>query len=122
MKWSRAGRAGQDAFHELVVFQDLFEPLPPLLGAVVREPDLAQAAALDTTSVPLCDIRYQTVFPILAVFRLKGQPRRDVSIVGQVLQGQSISGQADKGLRDAFAVVDHPSCPSSLSSGPPPMG
>ena len=32
-------------------------------------------------------------FPILEVFRLNGQPKRD----GSILQGQSISGLSDKG-------------------------
>ena len=36
------------------------------------------------------------VFPILGVFRLKGQPKRDGSIIVRFLQGQSIAGLSNK--------------------------
>ena len=58
-------------------------------------------------------------FPILGVFRLNGQPKRDgISIVRSCKASQSPVYP----IRDAFAVVEHPSCPSSSSSCPLPVG
>ena len=39
----------------------------------------------------------QPVFPILGVFRLKGQPKRDSGMIFGSLQGHSISGLSNKG-------------------------
>ena len=58
-------------------------------------------------------------FPILGVFRLKGQPKRDGSIIVRSCKASQSPGYP---IRDAFAVVEHPSCPSSSSSCPLPVG
>ena len=57
-------------------------------------------------------------FPILAVFRLKGQPKRDGSIT---VRSCEASQSPVYPTRDAFAVVEHPSCRSSSSSCPLPV-
>ena len=58
-------------------------------------------------------------YPILAVLRLKGQPKRDGSII---VRSCKASQSPVYPTRDAFAVVEHPSCPSSSSSCPLPVG
>ena len=58
-------------------------------------------------------------FPILGVFRLKGQPKRDS---GSIVRSCKASQSPVYPIRDAFAVVEHPSCPSSSSSCPLPVG
>ena len=59
------------------------------------------------------------VFPILGVFRLNGQPKRD----GSIIVGSCKASQSPVyPIRDAIAVVEHPSCPSSSSSCPLPVG
>ena len=58
-------------------------------------------------------------FPILGVFRLNGQPKRDGSII---VRSCKASQSPVYPIRDAFAVVEHPSCPSSSSSCPLPVG
>ena len=59
------------------------------------------------------------VFPILGVFRLKGQPKRDGSVI---VRSCKASQSPVYPIRDAFAVVEHPSCPSSSSLCPLPVG
>ena len=59
------------------------------------------------------------VFPILGVFRLKGQPKRDGSII---VRSCKASQSPVYPIRDAILAVNHASCPSLSSSGPPPMG
>ena len=58
-------------------------------------------------------------FPILGVFRLNGQPKRDD---GMIFGSCKASQSPVYPTRDAFAVVEHPSCPSSSSSCPLPVG
>ena len=58
------------------------------------------------------------VFPILGVFRLKGQPKRDGSIIVRYCKA---SQSPVYPIRDAFVVVDHPSCPFLSSSCPLPV-
>ena len=58
-------------------------------------------------------------FPILGVFRLKGQPNRDGSII---VRSCKATQSPVYPMRDAIAVVEHPSCPSSSSSCPLPVG
>ena len=58
-------------------------------------------------------------FPILAVFRLKRQPKRDD---GMVFGSCKASQSPVYPIRDAILAVSHASCPSLSSSGPPPMG
>ena len=58
-------------------------------------------------------------FPILAVFRLKGQPKRDGSII---VRSCKASQSPVYPIGDAILAVNHASCPSLSSSGPPPMG
>ena len=58
-------------------------------------------------------------FPILGVFRLKGQPKRDS---GSIVRSCKASQSPAYPIRDAVAVVEHPSCPSSSSSCPLPVG
>ena len=62
---------------------------------------------------------YYPTFPILGVFRLKGQPKRDSGIIVRYCKA---SQSPVYPIRDTFAVVDHPSCPSSSSSCPLPVG
>ena len=68
----------------------------------------------------VCD--YSSAKPVistLAVFRLKGQPKRQSKIiVGSCKASQSPVYP----IGDAFAVVDHPTCLSSSSSFPLPVG
>ena len=61
----------------------------------------------------------QPGFPILGVFRLKGQPKRDS---GSIVRSCKATQSPVYPIRDAFAVVEHPSCPSSSSSCPLPVG
>ena len=58
-------------------------------------------------------------FPILGVFRLKGQPKRDD---GMIFGSCKASQSPVYPIRDAFLAVNHASCPSLSSSGPPPVG
>ena len=58
-------------------------------------------------------------FPILAVFRLKRQPKRDD---GMIFGSCRASQSPVYPIRDAILAVSHASCPSLSSSGPPPMG
>ena len=58
-------------------------------------------------------------FPILGVFRLKGQSKRDGSII---VRSCKASLSPVYPIRDAIPAVNHASCPSLSSSGPPPMG
>ena len=62
---------------------------------------------------------YYPVFPILGVFRLNGQPKRDGSII---VRSCKASQSPVYPIRDAFAVVEHPSCPFLSSSYPLPVG
>ena len=54
--------------------------------------------------------------PILAIFRLKGQPKRDGSII---VRSCRASQSPVYPIRDAILAVNHASCPSLSSSGPP---
>ena len=68
------------------------------------------------------EIIYDTLkpgFPILGVFRLKGQSKRDGSII---VRSCKASLSPVYPIRDAIPAVNHASCPSLSSSGPPPMG
>ena len=59
------------------------------------------------------------VFPILGVFRLNGQPKRDDGMIfGSCKARQSPVYP----IRDAFLAVNHASCPSLSSSGPRQWG
>ena len=57
--------------------------------------------------------------PVTYLRRLKGQPKRDVSII---VRSCKATQSPVYPIRDAFAVVEHPSCPSSSSSCPLPVG
>ena len=59
------------------------------------------------------------VFPILGVFRLKGQPRRDGSII---VRSCKATQSPVYPIRDAILAVNHASCPSFSSSCPLPVG
>ena len=58
-------------------------------------------------------------FPILGVFRLKGQSKRDGSII---VRSCKASLSPVYPIRDAFLAVNHVSCPSLSSSGPRQWG
>ena len=62
---------------------------------------------------------YYPIFPILGVFRLKGQSKRDGGII--VRSCKAIQSPVYP-IRDAILAVNHASCPSLSSSGSPPMG
>ena len=62
---------------------------------------------------------FEPGFPIWAVFRLKGQPKRDSGIIfGSCKASQSPVYP----IRDAILAVNHVSCPSLSSSGPREWG
>ena len=61
----------------------------------------------------------EPVFPILGVFRLKGQSKRDD---GMIVRSCKATQSPVYPIRDAILAVNHASCPSLSSSGPPPMG
>ena len=60
-----------------------------------------------------------SVFPIWAVSKLNGQPKRDGSII---VRSCKATQSPVYPIRDAILAVNHASCPSLSSSGPPPMG
>ena len=78
--------------------------------------NLADVCTIVTGNTPT---RSNPGFPILGVFRLKGQPKRDGSII---VRSCKATQSPVNPIRDAFAVVEHPSCPSSSSSCPLPVG
>ena len=61
----------------------------------------------------------QPGFPILVVFRLKGQSKRDGSII---VRSCKASQSPVYPIRDAILAVNHVSCPSLSSSGPRQWG
>ena len=58
-------------------------------------------------------------FPILGVFWLIGQPKRDGSII---VRSYKASQSPVYPIRDAILAVNHASCPSLSSPGSPPVG
>ena len=62
---------------------------------------------------------YYPVFPILGVFRLNGQSKRDGGII--VRSCKAIHSPVYP-IRDAILAVNHASCPSLSSPGSPPVG
>ena len=58
-------------------------------------------------------------FPILGVFRLNGQPKRDGSII---VRSCKATQSPVYPIRDAILAVNHASCPSLSSSGPRQWG
>ena len=63
--------------------------------------------------------RFKPGFPILVVFRLKGQSKRDGSII---VRSCKASQSPVYPIRDAILAVNHVSCPSLSSSGPRQWG
>ena len=59
---------------------------------------------------------FHPVFPILGAFRLNGQPKRDGSII---VRSCKATQSPVYPIRDAVLAVNHASCPSLSSSGPP---
>ena len=64
-------------------------------------------------------IPIQPGFPILGVFRLNGQPKRDGSII---VRSCKATQSPVYPIRDAILAVNHASCPSLSSSGPRQWG
>ena len=62
---------------------------------------------------------HNPVFPILGVFRLNGQSKRDD---GMIFGSCKASQSPVYPIRDAFLAVNHASCPSLSSSGPRQWG
>ena len=58
---------------------------------------------------------YRPIFPILGVFRLNGQSKRDD---GMIFGSCKASQSPVYPIRDAFLAVTHASCPSLSSSAP----
>ena len=58
-------------------------------------------------------------FPYWESSGSRGSPKRDSSII---VRSCKASQSPVYPIRDAFAVVEHPSCPSSSSSCPLPVG
>ena len=56
---------------------------------------------------------------ILGVSKLKGQSKRDGGIIVRSCKARQTPVYP---IRDAILAVNHASCPSLSSSGPPPMG
>ena len=72
-----------------------------------------------TNAAPVFTEGTRPVFPILGVFRLNGQPKRDDGMIfGSCKARQSPVYP----IRDAFLAVNHASCPSLSSSGPRQWG
>ena len=92
------------SLHNLIeaIPEDAWTPIPYWMDG---------AAAVAETTYP--------GFPILGVFRLKGQSKRDGSII---VRSCKASLSPVYPIRDAIPAVNHASCPSLSSSGPPPMG
>ena len=105
---------------DLSEYQEILEgngiPRPAIPAILAKIDTLATSARI---AIPTAIQKIKPGFPILGVFRLKGQPKRDGEHHSQVLQGQSISGQSDKGCDSCRE-------PCFLSIfvvfGPPPMG
>ena len=73
-----------------------------------------------TATVYTDDARaYKPIFPILGVFRLKGQSKRDSGIIFRSCK--AIQSPVYP-IRDAILAVNHASCPSLSSSGPRQWG
>ena len=99
-------------FHERIAgMHDGVKPLTVVCGDGVDNPQSEVIASWDDILKP--------TFPILGVFRLKGQPKRDS---GSIVRSCKASQSPAYPIRDAVAVVEHPSCPSSSSSCPLPVG
>ena len=64
-------------------------------------------------------VAYNPIFPILGVFRLKGQPKRDGSIIFRSCKATQSPVYP---IRDAFLAVNHASCSSLSSSAPRQWG
>ena len=62
---------------------------------------------------------FYPVFPILGVFRLNRQSKRDS---GSIVRSCKAIQSPVYPIRDAILAVNHASCPSLSSSGPPPIG
>ena len=81
--------------------------------------DRSDGGELRTWPVRYSQGLFNPGFPILGVFRLKGQSKRDGSII---VRSCKASLSPVYPIRDAIPAVNHASCPSLSSSGPPPMG
>ena len=68
---------------------------------------------------PIVPKEFYPGFPILGVFRLNGQPKRDD---GMIFGSCKAIQSPVYPIRDAILAVNHASCPSLSSSGPPPVG
>ena len=91
-----------------------FDSLPQ----VVKN-SLEQRFIPDLVTKGLSQQDMKPVFPILGVFRLNGQPKRDDGMIfGSCKARQSPVYP----IRDAFLAVNHASCPSLSSSGPRQWG
>ena len=85
------------------------------LALKVERADVSAGVGIAVSAVP----NSQPVFPILGVFRLNGQPKRDDGMIfGSCKARQSPVYP----IRDAFLAVNHASCPSLSSSGPRQWG
>ena len=87
-------------------------------GDVARKAD---GASSDLTSLELrfLEEAIKPGFPILGVFWLIGQPKRDGSII---VRSYKASQSPVYPIRDAILAVNHASCPSLSSPGSPPVG
>ena len=65
------------------------------------------------------DPQFNAIFPILGVFRLNGQSKRDD---GMIFGYCKASQSPVYPIRDAILAVNHASCPSLSSSGPRQWG
>ena len=71
-----------------------------------------------TVHLPLGNV-FNLVFPILGVFRLNGQPKRDGSTIVRFCKA---SQSPVYPIRDTILAANHGSCPSLSSSGPRQWG
>ena len=69
--------------------------------------------------VALIGTHFYPIFPILGVFRLTGQSKRDSGIT---VRSCKASQSPVYPIRDAILAVNHVSCPSLSSSGPRQWG
>ena len=85
-----------------------------------RQPPYRDIHIFEAVSTHISHINsFYPIFPILGVFRLKGQSKRDSGII---FRSYKATQSPVYPIRDAILVVNHAFCPSSSSPGSPPMG
>ena len=92
---------------------------PPRRYIFIQPLTIPYMAIIPTVLVTHFRLSPKPVFPILGVFRLNGQSKRDD---GMIFGSCKASQSPVYPIRDAFLAVNHASCPSLSSSGPRQWG